>query len=65
LPFYEKLGIRGYQEKEIVMDIVELYYSEQEFSVEREREIAEEYERYVDSVEEQADRADYARMVEM
>lgn len=47
------------------MDIVELYYSEQEFSVEREREIAEEYERYVGSLEEQADRADYARMVEM
>ena len=47
------------------MDIVELYYSEQEFSVEREREIAEEYERYVDSREEQADRAEYARMVEV
>jgi hypothetical protein len=65
LSFYEKLGIRVYQEKEIVMDIVDLYFSEEEFSVEREREIAEEYGRYVDNLEERADQAEYERSVEM
>ena len=47
------------------MDIVDLYFSEAEFSVEREREIAEEYGRYVDNLEERADRAEYERSVEM
>lgn len=47
------------------MDIVDLYFSEEEFSVEREREIAEEYGRYVDNLEERADRAEYERSVEM
>jgi hypothetical protein len=65
LSFYEKLGIRVYQEKEIVMDIVDLYFSEAEFSVEREREIAEEYGRYVDNLEERADQAEYERSVEV
>lgn len=46
------------------MDIVDLYFSDQEFSVEREREIAEEYERYVAYVEEQAARNEYEMMVE-
>jgi hypothetical protein len=46
------------------MDIVDLYFSEAEFSVEREREIAEEYERYTADLEEQADRAEYDRGVE-
>ena len=41
------------------MDIVDLYFSDQEFSVEREREIAEEYERYLARLEEQADRHEY------
>lgn len=41
------------------MDIVDLYFSDQEFSVEREREIAEEYERYLAQLEEQADRHEY------
>lgn len=41
------------------MDIIDLYFSEEEFSVEREREIAEEYERYLAHLEEQADRHEY------
>ncbi len=47
------------------MDIVDLYFSDQEFSVEREREIVEEYERYVAQCDEQASCAEYERMVEM
>ncbi len=46
------------------MDIVDLYFSEEEFSVEREREIAEEYERYMAHLEEQAARREYELMVE-
>lgn len=47
------------------MDIVDLYFSEQEFSAEREREIAEEYERFMLHLDDLADRAEYERMVEM
>ena len=47
------------------MDIVDLYNSEEVFSVEREREIAEEYDRYTDHLEERANRAEYERSVEM
>lgn len=46
------------------MDIIDLYFSEEEFSVEREREIAEEYERYMAHLEEQAGRREYELMVE-
>lgn len=45
------------------MDIVELYFSDQEFSVEREREIAEEYERYVAHLDQLADRDEYERII--
>lgn len=47
------------------MDIIDLYFSEEEFSVEREREIVEEYERYMAQLEEQADRHEYELMLEM
>ena len=46
------------------MDIIDLYFSEEEFSVEREREIAEEYERYMAHLDEQAARREYELMVE-
>ena len=47
------------------MDIVDLYFSEQEFSVEQDRAIAMVYELYAEYVEEQADRAEYERSLEI
>lgn len=46
-------------------DIVDLYFSEEEFSLEREREIAEEYQRYIERLEELAERLEYELMMEM
>jgi hypothetical protein len=47
------------------MDIVDLYFSDEEFSVEREREIADEYARYCQMLEDAAERHFYELAVEI
>lgn len=45
------------------MDIVDLYFSDEEFSPEREREIADEYQRYCAYLDDLADQQEYKRMI--
>ena len=45
------------------MDIVDLYFSDTEFSPEQEREIAEEYARYCEHLDDLADQQEYIRSI--
>jgi hypothetical protein len=48
-----------------IQDYIELFHSDEEFSPEREREIAEKYEEYIMHLNEQAEYAAYENSMEI
>ena len=48
-----------------ILDYIELYHCDQEFSPEREREITEQYYEYIEYLNEQAEAAAYENCMEM
>lgn len=47
------------------MDIIDLYFSDQEFGPDREREITQQYDAYIAALEVQADRFHFELAMEM